>query len=299
MRLARCPGTETKVRPSDPAERIEWSRPADLDGVEVLLVDNCARRWRQFHETYTVCTGLAISQPAEWRYRGKAHFQTADGLMLLEPGELHANTRITQPASFRVALIGPSVVACAAEMLGLAPGQVHFKLAQVHGGPLHRAFTALHASLEAPATRLERQSRFSSCLQLLIEHCTETGSRPAATPIDTAAVRRARQFIHEHVADPIGLDNLVAASGGASRFHLVRAFAAATGLPPHAYQIHLRMTRAKKLLSGGVATAQVAADLGFADQSHFTRHFRRVFGVTPGAYATATAPRSRALRHRD
>ena len=61
-------------------ERIEWWRPAELPGTEILHADNCARRWRVFHETYTVCTGFAIGEPSEWRYRRKTHFQDGGGL---------------------------------------------------------------------------------------------------------------------------------------------------------------------------------------------------------------------------
>lgn len=274
------------------AERVEYCRPADLDSIEVLLVDNCARRWRAFHESYTTCTGLSINRPAEWRYRGKTYYQPADGLNLMEPGEVHSNTKITDIASFRVMLMAPSLVSRAAEELDLASSTVHFKVVQLQGGALYRAFVALHESLERQATSLERQTRFAICLRLLLEQCTESAHPSLARPIDRAAVRRARQFIHEHVADPIGLDEVVAASGGASRFHLVRAFTLETGVPPHAYQIQVRMTRARALLAAGVAPIQVASDLGFADQSHFTRHFHRQIGVTPAAYARATATRN-------
>ena len=68
------------------------------------------------------------------------------------------------------------------------------------------------------------------------------------------------------------------------RFRLSRAFKEAFGLPPHAYLIQLRLARARQLLGRGLAPAQVAADLGFADQSHLGRWFRRAYGVTPAYY---------------
>src|SRR5689334_1843971 len=90
-------------------ERVEFSRPSDIPGIEIMLVENCARRWRAFHETYTVCTALA-GAGAEWIYRNKIYNSTSGELMLLEPGEVHANTRITSVANFRVLLIDPSLV---------------------------------------------------------------------------------------------------------------------------------------------------------------------------------------------
>jgi AraC family transcriptional regulator len=60
-------------------------------------------------------------------------------------------------------------------------------------------------------------------------------------------------------------------------------FKGSTGLPPHQYVIARRVERAKVLLRGGgdLTLAQVAARSGFWDQGHFTRHFKRLVGVTP------------------
>jgi transcriptional regulator GlxA family with amidase domain len=74
---------------------------------------------------------------------------------------------------------------------------------------------------------------------------------------------------------------------GLSRFHLLRVFSKEIGLPPHAYQIRLRIERARTMLRKGIPPALVAGATGFADQSHFTRHFKRVWGITPARYARA------------
>jgi len=72
---------------------------------------------------------------------------------------------------------------------------------------------------------------------------------------------------------------------GLSRFTLVHAFTHEIGIPPHAYQIGIRIDRARTLLEGGVPPGLVAAEVGFADQSHFHRHFKQILQVTPGEYA--------------
>ncbi len=83
---------------------------------------------------------------------------------------------------------------------------------------------------------------------------------------------------------PVSLDGLAAAAG-LGRFALLRAFQRRFGLPPHAYQLQLKIERARTLLRSGQSAAWVAGELGFCDQSHFTRHFKRILGVTPGDYA--------------
>jgi AraC-like DNA-binding protein len=72
---------------------------------------------------------------------------------------------------------------------------------------------------------------------------------------------------------------------GLSRFQALRLFRRHYGITPYAYQLHFRIAHAKRSLRGGAPLAQVAANYGFVDQSHFTRHFKRLVGVTPGQYA--------------
>ena len=81
----------------------------------------------------------------------------------------------------------------------------------------------------------------------------------------------------------ISLDEL-ATHAELSRFHFVRAFKRHTGFTPHAFQIRLRLERARALLTSGVSPAETAVSVGFADQSHFTRHFKRLFRMTPGEF---------------
>lgn len=72
-----------------------------------------------------------------------------------------------------------------------------------------------------------------------------------------------------------------------NKYHLLRAFRAETGLPPHAYLLHARIGRARSLIARGMSALEVAFETGFADQAHFTRTFKRLVGLTPGHYQRA------------
>jgi AraC family transcriptional regulator len=123
----------------------------------------------------------------------------------------------------------------------------------------------------------------------LIRHVTAPRGperrRDGALP--RARLRAVVEYIEEHL-DVGPTREQMAAVARLSTYHFARQFKAATGLPPHQYVIARRVERAKQLLQGGgeLTLAQVAARAGFADQSHFSYHFRRLVGVTPGQFRT-------------
>ncbi|MDD3844728.1 MAG: AraC family transcriptional regulator [Syntrophorhabdaceae bacterium] len=91
------------------------------------------------------------------------------------------------------------------------------------------------------------------------------------------------EYLDEHFTENVTLRQLPGIAN-LSKFHLLRAFRAAAGLPPHAYVIQKRVDHARRLLSQGLPTADVSLEAGFADQSHFTLSFGTILGFTPGRY---------------
>ena len=98
------------------------------------------------------------------------------------------------------------------------------------------------------------------------------------------AIRAAQRCIEENYAETLGLVQLAALSG-LSMHRFATAFREQVGMPPHRYQCHLRLRRARELLREGIPPADIAAELGFFDQSHLSRHFKRRYGVTPANFA--------------
>jgi transcriptional regulator GlxA family with amidase domain len=81
----------------------------------------------------------------------------------------------------------------------------------------------------------------------------------------------------------------LASMSGLTESHLIRAFHRDFGLPPHAYHMRLRLAAASELLSSGVSVSNTAYECGFADQSHLSRKFKEVYGLTPAAWAASVA----------
>jgi AraC family transcriptional regulator len=106
-------------------------------------------------------------------------------------------------------------------------------------------------------------------------------SQPVMMP--SRPVARAMQHIRAHFADVLSLAD-IAGAAQVSPFHLARLFKQTTGQTPHQYLIQVRVESARALLTAGAnrSLAEVAEAVGFADQSHLTRHMKRLLGVTPG-----------------
>lgn len=132
------------------------------------------------------------------------------------------------------------------------------------------------------ATEFERETSIAETL-------AEVLGDAAPPRCHRRAVRLARAFLHESLADKVTLDDL-AAHAGLDKFHLVRAFRDEVGLPPYEYLIHARVAKARVLLSHGALVADAAQAVGFYDESQLHRHFRRIVGITPGHFSRQVRP---------
>jgi AraC-like DNA-binding protein len=133
------------------------------------------------------------------------------------------------------------------------------------------------------APLLERQSRLACFLALLLERFSGKTLSPGAAGVQEGGILEARDRILARYAEPLTLDDLTG-DAGLSRFALVRGFTARFGISPHDYLVKVRLAKAQDLIGRGVRFAEAAAAVGFADQSHFIRHFKKVYRLTPGEF---------------
>jgi AraC-like DNA-binding protein len=141
----------------------------------------------------------------------------------------------------------------------------------------------LHRPLGEPGEELEAESRLALICEALVGRL---GRADAPVAPHAGLARRVRERLDE--LEPTTLEAL-ATDFDAHSTQLIRAFSRAYGLPPHRYVTGRRIDRARTLLLDGMPAAEVAVAVGFYDQAHLTRHFRRMLGTTPGAYAHRAA----------
>lgn len=162
----------------------------------------------------------------------------------------------------------------------LPPGVAHD--APLVGDPtVARLAARFHAAVAAPGDRFVAESVLR---MLVIRVEAALGSRAPTSAADAPLAVRLRELLDGRLVDPPTLAECGTALG-ATPEHLIRTFVRAYGIPPHRYLIGRRVEAARRLLLDGVAPAQVAARIGFVDQAHLTRTFRRTLGTTPARFA--------------
>ncbi len=107
-------------------------------------------------------------------------------------------------------------------------------------------------------------------------------------------MRRIASYIEQNYTDNLPLSEL-ARLAEISPYTLVNVFRREVGIPPHQYICYVRIREAKALLRSGLSLASAASEAGFFDQSHLTRHFKRLCGMTPGQYIAQMTPLRPAL----
>jgi AraC-like DNA-binding protein len=235
------------------------------------------------HETFAV--GM-IEQGAEtFHYRHAQHVAPSDSVVAVNPGEVHTGRAFTEVGwSYRMFYPDPALFQhIASDLSGRTRDVPFFPQPVIPDRQIAQRLKALHHVLETSPSLLERESLLLTTFADLITRHAEQPLFSAHIKADHRAVRQVRDYLHAHLSDNISLEQLSGLTQ-MSTYYLLRLFQQTTGLSPHAYLMQIRINHAKVLLLAGVPIAQVALDMGFADQSHFTRYFKRFLGVTPGQY---------------
>jgi len=270
--------------PTNPEVRF-WRDP-DLPGVEVRRSSYNEEAFRtHVHDAFSM--GFIEQGRTTFDLEGTAHTATTGQLVFIGPNLAHAcNPDPDSNMAYTMFYIDPSwLQAVARELFGPDVRPPRFPDPVVADPRLTDRLRALQESIAENEDRLVRESLLIQGLAEAITRHGEPGPDPVreVRPGGRDVVKAVRRYLVEHLTEKVSLDELVEAAG-LSRYHLLRVFQAATGLPPHAYQNQLRVDMGKRLLAEGMPVSQAALETGFTDQSHFTRVFRQYTGATPGQY---------------
>ena len=250
-----------------PGEIEVWRVPS-IEGVELRQGRAVTAPYpKHWHEEYQLC--LVNHGAGHVTYRGADHATPTDSLFVVHPGEVHSNEAWgTAGCSFRSLYIEPRLVSDANEQLGAPSESVPFFPGVVLGDAhLLARFNELFDALDVAESRLTRDSALLSLISLLLRRFSEQPERPLPNSSERRVVRLLKDYLTENHHRNISLAEL-SAIADLSPFHLNRIFRQETGT----------------LLRAGHPIAEVATTTGFVDQSHFTRHFKRLMAITPARY---------------
>ncbi|MEU4700375.1 helix-turn-helix transcriptional regulator [Nonomuraea dietziae] len=248
---------------------------------------------RHSHDTYSF--GVTEDGAQAFKCRGSAHTSAAGMVMAFNPDDPHDGHAADQLGfTYRILHIGTELVADALQdTTGRRTGLPLFAEPVLDDPLLARSLHALHLALLGGASALRRDELLRATLAAMARRGSRSfGSVEARLPAagGTALIaERVRSRLNDSHLDDLTATDL-AESAGCSRFTVYRAFHAVYGMAPSDYQRQLRLRTARRLITEGLPLGEVAAQAGFADQSHLTRWFTRTYGVTPGAYREAAHP---------
>ena len=233
------------------------------------------------HDEFSV--GVIDAGSATYRHlqRLKTIHQTTT--VMINPGEAHScNPCVGQRWSYRMLFIDAGWM-----------GQLQASLPDWRGSdytPLTRSSSDTVASYHQFDDLFETLARDENPLaadekliQFLTTHCLGQGDGGLDKRQPEHALNKAKELLMDQLDHNVTLD-AVAHVAGLSPYHLIRRFKQAYGQTPHAFQLDQRINRGKQLLKLGHSIVEVALKLGFADQSHFQRHFKKRHAITPKAY---------------
>ncbi len=211
----------------------------------------------------------------------------AGDLLLFNPGEVHGCVQVgDEPLEYWGINITKESMRCAiAEVANTAKLPMFFS-AVVADTEAIELFCSLHCAVMSASQEFDCEQDFLLLIDHLLSHYGDLPHDDAKREVHPTwhqVVEQACMFMQAHYSEHITLDTLCD-QVNVGKSTLIRAFIKEKGITPYLYVESIRIERARALLEEGVTLVDTAARTGFADQSHFSHYFKRITGLTPGAY---------------
>ncbi|MFW8619433.1 helix-turn-helix domain-containing protein [Enterococcus innesii] len=253
-------------------------------GVEALLFNGIQQEFpNHWHEYYVI--GLMEAGTRKFTCQNTCYIVEAGDLILIPPKAAHSCQQLTEEKLvYRNIHLTPENMAVQVQKIFNTQLTPHFPEPVICQVKEKEEFHAVHQLLLSDqGDEFEKQERFTCLLHDLLVQYADFTHEQTETTSNKAAVAKA--YIDQHYAEKLSLSELSDVLG-MNQYVLIRQFTKAYGLSPFQYLSTVRISAAKKKLEAQEAIAEVAFLTGFSDQSHFTRIFKSLIGVTPKAYQT-------------
>ncbi|MGB1289003.1 MAG: helix-turn-helix domain-containing protein, partial [Aggregatilineales bacterium] len=238
---------------------------------------------KHFHDTYAI--GVIVHGRYEFFHiSGVQHISNGE-IVTINPGEVHSGHTLDNHGwEYRMIYPGLTLMRQIAEEVTLSKWELPwFKNPVTHDAEVARLFVQYHHLMQRDEDHLMQDTLLRLALgRLILRHAVNQQKKlPDIT--SKRSVVLVRDYLEAHYMENVRLDDL-AAEAHLSPYHLLRVFQRETGLSPHKYLTNIRIQKARTFLESGMSPIEVATLTGFTDQSHLTRWFKRIVGITPGRY---------------
>lgn len=281
-------------RPIGARETAQIWRHAKRDGLELFRGSYVKYKAARHYHTVPAI-GMVDQGAMTSYYRGSTHILPTGTVFLINPGEIHAPGPAKAPGwILRVFYFEKKFYQSLSSNFGYNP--LRFSHVFVEDQTLSGRLLTLHRSMEEDTNdSLEIDSAFVSIFGRLAERYACDRSQSSAVATERDKINRVKQYIEAHYIKNHTLEEL-AVVAQLSTYHLLRTFQKTVGLTPHAYLNQIRIELAMQLLREGKTISEAAFDTGFTDQSHFTRNFKLMMGVTPGQFHARVSGRGNGVQ---
>jgi len=248
-----------------------------IERIEALFYGNMFTPHR--HDTYAL--GITLQGIQTFNYRGEFRASNPGNIIILHPDELHDGGAGTDDGlQYRMLYLEPALLRSG---LDHESAPLPFVGEPVIQDPvLWSIMASALGELECDMDPLLRDQFVGDIAQRLSLHAKAPLKRPRFNA--SQSMDQVRAFLEDNFDRPVQSDELEQVAD-MDRFRLIRHFRARFGTTPYRYLMMRRLQKARAMMALGQPLAGIAAETGFADQSHFNRHFRQTYGVSPGRWA--------------
>lgn len=274
-------------------ERTKFKRLDIQGGIDLLEADYQGQHFsKHTHDGYAF--GVITKGELDFSYLNRSWQAHPGAINLVVPGEVHDGH-------------GKSGVGWSYKMLYLPANTLkeinHHRSGQdklpwfssgvVEHPQLAQELLQLHLQLNyTDMDLLQQESLLTDWLTSFIEQYGAEQPKEQLMGAEQVHIKLCLDYLHEYYQGQISLHTLSQLTN-LSPYYLLRSFKNSVGVPPHLYQQQLRISRAKTLLTEGKSLADIAVELGYTDQSHFSKQFKQIVGLTPGIFASIVANSSK------
>lgn len=266
--------------------QVKFIKRCDMLNMEVFKSTYTTHAFsRHWHESFGI--GLIENGVEVFDYQAEKYYAPKHSIILMNPGAIHTGQAVNQDEGWHYEIMYPVpelLQEIVEQLTDKNSSPPHFSKPVVTDPYSEQMLKRLFDLLfDESSSALECQSYFLLAMATLIRNHADLSYEEKQPDDDKMISNRIREYIDCNYSQNITLSELASISER-SPFHTLRIFQKRWNVPPHTYQIIVRIQKAKNMLREGYPISSIACETGFADQSHFTRHFKRIVGITPREY---------------